>query len=154
MASTRTAAARTYARPTEHDSQAAHEAANTITRYLALHKNDVLINVATSDEDSPSEPLAVPRPAVELFASILDAMADGRGVSVVPETAELTTQQAADILNVSRPFLIGLLDAREIDYRLVGTHRRITASSLFAYLEEDDARRGVAADELTALGDE
>jgi excisionase family DNA binding protein len=55
------------------------------------------------------------------------------------------------MLNVSRPFLIGLLDAGEIEYRIVGTHRRITASSLLQYKRKDDQRRREAADELTQL---
>ena len=75
-------------------------------------------------------------------------------MSVVPANAELTTQQAADLLNVSRPFLIGLLDAREIDYRLVGKHRRIRAESLLAYIRADDQRRRQVADDLTALNQE
>ncbi len=81
-------------------------------------------------------------------------MSKGRGVSIVPSTAELTTQQAADMLNVSRPFLIGLLSAGEIPYRTVGSHRRITAEDLLAYKDDDDRRRRAAADELTALAQE
>lgn len=72
-------------------------------------------------------------------------------MSVVPSHAELTTQQAADLLNVSRPFLIGLLEAGAIDFRTVGKHRRVKTSSLMDYLRKDDRDRRDAADELTAL---
>ena len=81
-------------------------------------------------------------------------MAAGQGVSVVPAHAELTTQQAAELLNVSRPFLIGLLDAGDIEYRTVGKHRRIKAQSLMAYMSRDDQGRREAADELTRLNQE
>ena len=92
----------------------------------------------------------VPRSALAALAQILDSFAHGEGVTVVPAQAELTTQQAADALHVSRPFLIGLLDAGHIEYRTVGTHRRVKAASLIRYLREDDKRRQAAADALTA----
>jgi excisionase family DNA binding protein len=98
--------------------------------------------------------LELPREAVELLATVLSHMAAGRAVSIVPEHAELTTQQAADMLNVSRPFLIGLLEAGEIDYRKVGTHRRIKAQSLLEYQRQDDQKRRAAADELAVLNQE
>ena len=122
--------------------------------YLARHPagpEEVTIRV---DEADNGGELAVPRAALELFARILAHMAAGQAVSVVPAHAELTTQQAADLLNVSRPFLIKLLDEDEIEFRKVGTHRRIKFSSLMDYLRRDDQRRRSSADELSALTQE
>lgn len=98
-----------------------------------------------------AEPVRLPRAALELIRDVLANMAAGQGVTVVPAHAELTTQQAAELLGVSRPHVIKLLDEGRIEYRLVGRHRRIPASSLLAYRrsQQVDARR--AADELTAL---
>ncbi|MEU3357026.1 helix-turn-helix domain-containing protein [Streptomyces albidoflavus] len=88
------------------------------------------------------------------FASLLAALADGQGVQVMPVDAELTTQQAADMLNVSRPYLIGLLESGEIPFRLVGRHRRIRFADLRQYIREDDAARKGAADDLMELDQE
>lgn len=77
-----------------------------------------------------AESLHLPREAFELIRDVLANMAAGQGVTVVPAHAELTTQQAAEMLNVSRPHVIKLLDEGQIEYRLVGRHRRILASSL------------------------
>lgn len=93
----------------------------------------------------------MPRIAVDLLAQVLAKLAAGQGVTLVPAHAELTTQQAADLLNVSRPYLIKLLEENKIEYRTVGTHRRITAASLMDYKARDDAQRRKAADELAAM---
>lgn len=105
-------------------------------------------------EGGPGEALILPRPAVELFAHILAAMANGQGVQIMPVNAELTTQQAAELLNVSRPYLIGLLERGEIEYRLVGRHRRIRFDALMDYMRRDDLARKRAVDELTRLDQE
>ncbi|MDT0381913.1 helix-turn-helix domain-containing protein [Streptomyces sp. DSM 42041] len=131
-------------------SRVAHEATRRVRDYLQANRQQRKIRVTVEGEDR--RPLELPREAVELLAGMLAHMGAGRSVAIVPRDAELTTQQAADLLNVSRPFLIGLLEAGEIEYRTVGTHRRITASSLLGYKARDDQRRRHAADELTELG--
>ncbi|OAH12154.1 helix-turn-helix domain-containing protein [Streptomyces jeddahensis] len=133
------------------EAEAAALALRRVKKFLAEHERESVVRAVVEGE---SDALTLPRGAVELLATVLAHMAAGRAVSVVPSHAELTTQQAADLLNVSRPFLIGLLKAGEIEYRTVGTHRRIRAESLLEYRRRDDQARREAADELTALNQE
>jgi excisionase family DNA binding protein len=140
-------------RPDDQDAALARDALARVTDFLMRHpgSDHDPVEVTVADD---GETLTVPRSVVDLVARVLAHMAQGHGVSVVPAHAELTTQQAAEMLNVSRPFLIGLLESGQIDYRLVGTHRRITAASLLEYQGKDGARQRAAADELAALGQE
>lgn len=136
--------------PDEQEVAEAERALHHVRDYLDRHDASP-IQLTVKDEP---DALEVPRSAVELLSAVLAHMAAGQGVSIVPNHAELTTQQAADLMNVSRPFLIGLLDAGEIDYRTVGKHRRIRADALMTYIADDDRRRREAADELTQLAQE
>lgn len=143
------APALTPVQPGRKDVRTAVEALPHIKDYLTRHHQQQVRVMVTDEHDSES--LTVPRSAVVLLARILAHMAAGQGVSIVPSNAELTTQQAADMLNVSRPFLIGLLDQNEIEFRKVGKHRRIKAESLLTYMRADDHIKQSAADELTQL---
>jgi excisionase family DNA binding protein len=136
-------------RPNAAEVQTADIAMRRVKRYLANHAEERDIRVAVGGD--PDDTLSVPRSAVELLARVLAHMAAGQAVSVVPAHAELTTQQAADLLNVSRPYLIGLLDDGKIEYRKVGKHRRVRADSLMDYKRKDDHDRRDVADELTQL---
>lgn len=91
----------------------------------------------------------LPAGAVDLLVHVLEAMAAGQGVTLIPESAELTTVQAAEVLNVSRPFLIKLLDQKAIPHRKVGKHRRIRMEDVMAYKNAIDREREQVLEQLT-----
>jgi excisionase family DNA binding protein len=134
--------------------QDAERALRRVNEYLSHTEGsdeDIRVHLETGARD---EALILPRPVAEMFAAVLSALASGKGVRVMPLDAELTTQQAADALNVSRPYLIGLLDEGRIPYRRVGRHRRVRFEDLMSYKREDDRRRHDAASALAQLGQE
>ena len=139
-------------RPGDADAELASRAARRIRDYLSAHPGGDPVRI--QGELAGDDALVVPRDAAVMFAQILALLASGQGVQIMPDAAELTTQQAADYLNVSRPYLIKLLEADEIPYRLVGSHRRISFADLREYKRRDGLARRQAADELTRLSEE
>lgn len=126
-------------------------AANQLRRILAARSGD-RDQKLTIIEDSGQQAEIVLTPGMStLLIDLLRHLGSGDAVTIVPVSQMLTTQQAADILNVSRPFLIALLEKDEIPYVLVGRHRRIKAEELFAYKRGRDTVRSDALGELAEL---
>lgn len=132
--------------PTENESALA----KTCSRKLAKFPAENLRVRINDTEDA----ITLPASAVRLLIDLLSAMAEGNAVTLIPIHAELTTQQAADLLGVSRPFLVKQLEDRVIPFRRVGTHRRILFSDLMAYKRSTMEARTDTIEELTAQAQE
>jgi excisionase family DNA binding protein len=135
-------------KPTEADTTLAKKSLRQLSDITAVQASDLKIQIA--GENQSSEDVALPLSVLRLLKEILSEMAQGRSVALVPLQAELSSQQAADLLNVSRPYLIGLLEAGKIPFRLVGQHRRVCLDDLLAYKQKDEDARRRIADELAA----
>ncbi|WP_292763622.1 helix-turn-helix domain-containing protein [Nostoc sp. NOS(2021)] len=100
------------------------------------------------------EEMTIPDSVCCVLRQVVQAMASGKNVSIVTHNPELTTQQAADLLNVSRPYLIKLLEQGELPYIMVGTHRRVKFEDLRKYKQQRDTKRRQLLDELIAESQE
>ena len=96
----------------------------------------------------------IPTSALRLLLEVLTEIGQGNAVSIIPIHAELTTQEAADALNVSRPFLVQLLGKGEIPFHKIGTHRRVRYQDVISYKKRIDAERSKALEELAAEAQE
>ena len=136
--------------PSAHDSALARTSGQHLSRYRDQNRT-LAIRVVDAEQE---QPLELPAGAVALLMEILENMASGRGVSIIPENAELTTVQAAAILNVSRPYLIKLLNEGALHHRKVGKHRRILMEDVMAYKNRIDREREAVLDQLAAEAQE
>jgi excisionase family DNA binding protein len=137
-------------RPTDEDVRIARESAPKLNR---LKHACGAVNV-TVGRGTEAEKMQLPQPVLEMLSVILDELADGHAVTVAPLDREITTQAAADLLNVSRPYLVKQLEAGQIPFRKVGTHRRVRLADVLRYRARLEAEAERAYSELVELSQE
>jgi excisionase family DNA binding protein len=136
--------------PSEDDTKLSQESSRILTTYLSskLHQIEVV------EADGNKHQATIPATAYRLLVDALTQMAQGNAVSLVPIHAELTTQEAADLLNVSRPFLIKQIELGKIPHHKIGKHRRIQFNDLMVYKNQIDLATSQALDEMVAISQE
>lgn len=136
--------------PSEQDTRIARESSRRLSRFTKQDRLTLKIPAA----GNRAETIELPRAVVGLLMRILTEMAEGNAITLMPIHAELTTQQAASILGVSRPFLIKQMKEKKIPFRRVGTHRRVRFQDLMDYKNRIDADRAKVLEQLAAQAQE
>lgn len=136
--------------PTKPEIEAAKQSSRMLSKYADADR----VQLTLRANNGAAEDLVLPGQVMQLLLDIVSEMAKGNAISLVPIHHELSTQEAANLLNVSRPHLVSLLEKGELPHRKVGAHRRVLASDVLAYKENLLAQRSQALDELTALSQE
>ncbi len=131
------------------DRQDERETLRQLETVLATASGERSACLVSGDRSVP-----LPESVVALLLNALQVMSEGKAVSLVPVPNEVTTTRAAEILNVSRPYLSRLLDEGAIPYHRVGSHRRVRLDDLLAYKGERDARREEGLRKLADFGQE
>ncbi len=131
--------------PTDKEISLAGESSRKLSAYIKSTTHPAFQLVKKGKN---AETILIPADALRLLIVILSQMAKGNAVTLIPVHAELTTQEAADLLNVSRPFLVNLLEEGKIPFRKVGSRRRVFAKDVLRYKEEIDKKRLEILEEL------
>jgi excisionase family DNA binding protein len=135
--------------PTTEEMVIARESGRALSAYLQMKSRTQQIDIL--DDKGTPHPVKVPMSALRLLVDVLSEIGDGNAVSIIPIHAELTTQQAADVLNVSRPYFVKLLENGDIPFHKTGTHRRVRYQHVIEYKEKVDSLR---RDSLSQLAEQ
>ncbi len=136
--------------PTQEEVTLARQSQSALRRCASNNSSLCRLKVMGDGE----QVVEVPKQAIRLLMDILDQMSRGNAVTVIPIHAELTTQEAADLLNVSRPLLVGLMKRGAIPFHKVGTHRRVRFEDLVAFKAQVEREQQAAMDELAQQAQE
>ncbi|WP_414566380.1 MULTISPECIES: helix-turn-helix domain-containing protein [unclassified Anabaena] len=138
--------------PTEEEATLAQASSQALASYIENLQTGHTIKVVV--DEGTSKTIKIPASALHLLVDILTQMAKGNAVTLIPVKKELTTQESADILNVSRPYLVDLLESGKIPFRKVGTRRRVRYQDVIDYKNQIDAQRMQILKELAAQAQE
>lgn len=133
--------------PTPQEIEQAKNSSRTLSKYASAERVQLSLRASNGQSDD----LILPGHVLQMLLDVLAEMAKGNAISVVPRHQELSTQEAAALLNVSRPFLVGLLEKGEMPFRKVGAHRRVALKDVLDFKERIDQQRHDALDKLAAL---
>ena len=133
--------------PTQQDIEQAKETSRQLSKYYNVDHVQMSIEGPIGEKES----FVLPGMAIQILLDILANISRGNPVSVIPHKTELTTQQAANILNVSRSYLIKLLEDGEICHRKEGSHRRVCVNDIMEYKANIDSERTNALNELAGI---
>lgn len=136
--------------PTQAEAEQAKESSRTLSKYANVDR----VQLSLRGSNGESDELVLPGHVLQILLDVLSEMSQGNAVSVIPYHQELSTQEAANLLNVSRPYLVGLLEEGAIPFRKVGAHRRVRLRDVLHYKEETDHGRREALDELARISQE
>ena len=138
--------------PTRRDQKIAQENLDAVEKVVQKHHSARKpIEIEITGEKTH---IKIPPSAFRILNTILEFMAKGKAISIIPSETEVSTQQAAEILNVSRPYVVKLLEKGEIPFNKVGTHRRIKLKELEQYREKMVRERRKHLAELTKQAQE
>ncbi len=132
--------------PNDQETHLANESSRILSDYVRSTKHP---NIQLVDESGKQKSLTIPLIALQLLVDMLVEMGEGNAVALMPIHVELTTQEAAELLNVSRPYFVKLLDNREIPSHKVGSKRRVLAKDVLHYKSILARKRQKILDELT-----
>lgn len=136
--------------PTQADVEQAKISSRTLSKYADVER----VQLALRGSNGETDDLVLPGHVLQILLDVLSEMSRGNAISLIPRHQELSTQEAANLLNVSRPFFVGLLENGEIPFHKVGAHRRVRLTDVLEYKDRNDQQRTQALDELAALSQE
>lgn len=135
---------------TEKEIEEAKDSSRTLSKYANVDR----VHMSLRGSNGVSDELVLPGPVLQILLNVLSEMGQGNAISLIPHHHEVSTQEAAELLNVSRPYLVKLLEEHKIPFRKVGAHRRVLLNDVLEYKAAIDKDRQVTLDTLAKLSQE